>query len=127
MSIYLSFFDRRTTQIGATIESLVAKDARSALGMFADIIASPHIPTSQIGSTVAAGAVGKIDEDRIIRALMRGRSRLFNNKGKYVRNILSGVPKAQRPSNFLCADILEFLIRNRKEKIDFSVEGWPTI
>jgi hypothetical protein len=126
MSIYLSLFDRRTAHIGATIEALVAKDARSALGMFADIIASPHIPTSQIGSTAAAGSVGRMDEDRIIRALMRGRFRIFNNKGQYVRNIVSSVPKAKRPSNFLYADVLEFLIRHRKEKIDFSVEGYAS-
>jgi hypothetical protein len=126
MSIYLSLFDRRTAHIGATFEALVAKDARSALGMFADIIASPHIPTSQIGSAAAAGAIGRMEEDRIIRALMRGRFRMFNNKGNYVRNILSSVPKATRPSNFLYADLLEFLIRHRKEKVDFSVEGYAS-
>jgi hypothetical protein len=126
MSIYTSIFDRRVAHIGGVIESLVAKDARSALAMFADIIASPHIPTSHICSTAAGGNVGQMQEDRIIRALMRGRFRMFNNRSNYVRNILSSVPKAMRPSNFLYADILEFLIRHRKEKIDFSVEGYAT-
>jgi hypothetical protein len=126
LSIYTSMFDRRVAHIGGVIESLVAKDARSALAMFADIIASPHIPTSHIGSTAAGGNVGQMQEDRIIRALMRGRFRMFNNKGRYVRNILSSVPRAVRPSNFLYADILEFLIRRRKEKIDFSVEGYAS-
>ena len=51
---------------------------------------------------------------------------MFNNKSKYVNNILSSVPKAVRPSNFLYADILEFLIRHRKEKIDYSVEGYAS-
>ncbi|HZR60024.1 MAG TPA: hypothetical protein VFA80_03575 [Xanthobacteraceae bacterium] len=116
------------SHIGGVIESLVARDARGALAMFADIIASPHIPTSQIGSLAASGgAVSKIDEDRIIRALMRGRFRLFNNKSRYVHNILSSVQKSVRPSNFLYADILEFLIRHRKEKIDFSVEGYASV
>jgi GTPase SAR1 family protein len=126
MSIYVSLFDRRASQIGAALESLAAKNARSALGMFADIIASPHIPTSQIGATAAASTVARIDEDRIIRALMRGRYRLFNNRLRYIRNILAPVPGAKRPSNFLYADILEFLIRNRKVKIDFSVEGYAS-
>jgi hypothetical protein len=125
MTIYTSIFDRRVAHIGGVIESLVAKDARSALAMFADIIASPHIPTSQIGSTAAGGRVG-MREDSIIRALMRGRARIFNNKAKYVHNILSTVPKAMRPSNFLYADILELLIRRRKEKIDYSVEGYAS-
>jgi hypothetical protein len=58
---------------------------------------------------------------------MRGRYRLFgNNRGPYVRNVLAVPPNCNRPSNFLYADILEFLIRNRKAKIDFSVEGYAS-
>jgi hypothetical protein len=126
MSIYASLFDKRAANIGAALESLAGKNARSAPGMFADIIASPHVPTNQIGSAAAASEVAHIEEDRIVRALMRGRYRLFNNRPQYVRNILSPVPSAKRPSNFLYADILEFLIRNRKVKIDFSVEGYAS-
>ncbi|MGA7453679.1 MAG: hypothetical protein WBW73_21200, partial [Rhodoplanes sp.] len=125
-SIYVSLFDRKAANIGAALESLTARNARSALGMFADIIASPHIPTSQIGSTAAASEVARIEEDRIVRALMRGRYRLFNNRLRYVGNILSPAPQSMRPSNFLYADILEFLIRNRKVKIDYSVEGYAS-
>jgi hypothetical protein len=126
MSIYASLFDRRSANIGAALESLTARNARSALGMFADIIASPHIPTNQIGSTAAASSVARIEEDKIVRALMRGRCRIFNNRVKYVRNILSPGPNSIRPSNFLYADILEFLIKNRKVKIDYSVEGYAS-
>jgi GTPase SAR1 family protein len=126
MSIYASLFDNRAANIGAALESLTARNARSALGMFADIISSPHVPTSQIGSTAAASSVARIDENRIIRALMRGRYRLFNNRLQYVRNILSPPQQSVRPSNFIYADILEFLIRNRKNKIDFSVEGYAS-
>jgi hypothetical protein len=126
MSIYASLFDKRAASIGAALESLVGKNARSALGMFADIIASPHVPTNQIGSAAVASTVARIEEDRIVRALMRGRYRLFNNRLQYVRNILSPVPNSKRPSNFLYSDILEFLIRNRKVKIDFSVEGYAS-
>jgi hypothetical protein len=53
MSIYASLFDKRATKIGGALESLAGKNARNALGMFADIIASPHIPTNQIGSVAA--------------------------------------------------------------------------
>ncbi len=125
-SIHASLFDKRVSTIGAALESLAARNARNALGMFADIISSPHVPTSQIGSVVAASGVGRIDEDRITRALMRGRYRLFNNRLQYVRNILSTLPDSVRPSNFLYPDILDFLIRNRKTKIDFSVEGYAS-
>lgn len=40
---------------------------------------------------------------------------------------MSVVEDAVRPSNFLYADILEFLIRNRKVKLDFSVEGYAAV
>ena len=126
MSIYVSLFDKRAASIGAALESLAGKNARSALGMFADIIASPHVPTNQVGSTAAAAPVARIDEDGSVRALMRGRYSPFNNSLQYVRNILSPAPNSMRPSNFLYADILEFLIRNRKVKIDFSVEGYAS-
>ena len=126
LSIYATLFDKRGANIGAALESLAARNARSALGMFADLIASPHVPTNQIGSAAAARPVAHIEEDRIIRALMRGRYRLFNNKLRYVRNILAPPPQSVRPSNFIYADILEYLIRNRKVKIDYTIEGYAS-
>jgi hypothetical protein len=126
MSIHATLFDRRGASVGAALESLAARNARNALGMFADIIASPHVPTSQIGTAAAAQPVAHIEEDRVIRALMRGRYRLFNNKLKYVRNILAPPANSVRPGNFLYADILEYLIRNRKIHIDYSVEGYAS-
>jgi hypothetical protein len=122
MSIYLSLFNRAT--IGGALEALVAKDVRRALGMFADIIASPHIPTRDITRAALHSGPTRFSEDNILRALMRGRYRIFNDRGIYIRNILDVFHGAKRPSNFLYADILEFLIRNRKKKIDFSVEGY---
>ena len=55
--------------MAAALEALVAKDVRRALGMFGDIIVSPHIPTGQITSTLLGGEQ-RIQEYRIIRALM---------------------------------------------------------
>ena len=46
MRIYLSLFDSR--DMTSMLEALVAKDVRRALGMFSDIIISPHISTNQI-------------------------------------------------------------------------------
>jgi GTPase SAR1 family protein len=128
-SIYDSLFERRASTMGAQMEALVARNVRVALGMFADIIASPHIPTAQLttAAVTATSHRNQISEERILRALMRGRYRLFsNNRGQYVRNVLAVPPNCKRPSNFLYADILEFLIRNRKVKIDFSVEGYAS-
>src|ERR1051326_1296291 len=80
MSIHASLFDRRNSSIGAALASLTARNARRALGMFADIIPSPHAPTSQIGSAAAAAPVARIEEDRINRALVHGRDSFVNNR-----------------------------------------------
>jgi hypothetical protein len=122
MSIYLSLFEK--ADIGGALEALVAKDVRRALGMFADILVSAHIPASEITGAALHSGPARFAEDHILRALMRGRYRIFNDRSLYIHNILSVCRDAKRPSNFLFADILEFLIRNRKQRIDFSVEGY---
>ncbi len=127
MSIYVSLFEKRNAQVGAMLEGLVAKDVRRALGMFGDIIVSPHIPTSQItGAALSAGS-NRIPEWRVIRALMRGRGKYYSGKSIYVRNILWADPSHNRPSNLLMSDILEYLIRNRKDKIDFAQEKYALV
>lgn len=95
--------------------------------MFGDIIVSPHIPTDQIAGITMTAGKNRIQENRIIRALMRGRYKYFNGRSLYVRNILAADPQHERPSNFINADILEYLIRRRKEKIDLNQEGYARI
>jgi GTPase SAR1 family protein len=126
MSIYLSLFDDRSVKVAGALEALVAKDVRRALGMFGDIIVSPHIPTGQITSAVLGGE-HRIQENRIIRSLMRGRYKYYNGRSLYIHNVLYADPEFHRPSNLLIPDILEYLIRNRKSKIDFTQEGYATV
>jgi len=127
LGIYLSMFDRGTMQISQALEALVAKDVRRALGMFGDIIVSPHIPTDQIAGIAMTAGKNRIQENRIIRALMRGRYKYYNGRSLYVRNILAADLDHERPSNFINADILEYLIRRRKEKIDLQQEGYARV
>ena len=127
MTIYLSLFDQRSLKVASALEALVAKDVRRALGMFADILVSPHIPTSEITGTIMSGGIIRIPEYRIIRSLMRQRYRFYNGKSSYIRNVMDADLNHNRPSNFLYADILEYLIRNRKSQIDFAQEGYATI
>jgi GTPase SAR1 family protein len=127
LGIYLSMFDDRSAKIASALEALVAKDVRRALGMFGDIIVSPHIPTAQITGSVLSGGDMRIRENFIIRSLMRGRQKYYNGRSLYIRNILFADPDHNRPSNLLIPDILEYLIRNRKAKIDFTQEGYATI
>jgi GTPase SAR1 family protein len=127
LGIYLSMFDDRSAKVASALEALVAKDVRRALGMFGDIIVSPHIPTGQITSSVLSGGEMRIRENPIIRSLMRGRQKYYNGRSLYIHNILYADPDYNRPSNLLIPDILEYLIRNRKAKIDFTQEGYATI
>jgi GTPase SAR1 family protein len=127
MTIYLSLFDQRSFQVASALEALVAKDVRRALGMFADILVSPHIPTSQITGIMLTGGESRIQEFRIIRSLMRQRYKFYNGRSSYIRNIMDADPAQNRPSNLLYADILEYLIRNRKTRIDFAQEGYATV
>lgn len=127
LAIYLSLFEHRSSKIGAALEALVAKDVRRALGMFGDLLVSPHIPTNQITTAMVTHGVTRIPEYRIIRSLMRQRYKFYNGASPYIRNVLRADAEHQRPSNFLYADILEYLIRNRKAKIDFNQEGYATV
>jgi hypothetical protein len=110
MSIYLSLFDRRTVRVAAALEALVAKDVRRTLGMFGDIIVSPHIPTSQITGVALTAGENRIQENRIIRSLMRGRYKYYNGRSIYIRNILNADQNHDRLSNLLNAGVLEYLI-----------------
>jgi GTPase SAR1 family protein len=125
MSIYISLFDSR--DVASMLEALVAKNVRRALGMFSAIIISPHISTNQITGAAIAGNSFRIPERHILRALMRGRYQYFNGRDIYVHDIISADDAHSRPSNFIFCDILEYLIRNRKERIDFNQEGYVSI
>ena len=127
MTIYLSLFGQRTFKVASALEALVARDVRRALGMFADILVSPHIPTSQITGAVLSGGVNRIQEYRIIRSLMRQRYNVYNGRSSYIRNVLDADVMCERPSNLLYADILDYLIRNRKARIDFTQEGYASL
>ena len=125
MQIYLSLFDSR--DMTSMLEALVAKDVRRALGMFSDIIISPHVSTNQITGAAIAGSSFRIPERHLIRALMRGRYQYFMDKGIYIHNLLGADLTHLRPSNLISVDILEYLIRNRKERIEYNQEGYVSI
>lgn len=127
LGIYLAMFARRDRQITHVLEGIVAKDIRRALGMFGDIIVSPHVPTHELTGAALTSGRSELKEFVLLKSLMRGRYRYFNGTSKYIRNILHTSDKFVRPSNFLMPDILEFLARNRKERVDFAQEGYVLV
>lgn len=127
LGIYLAMFARRDRQITHVLEGIVAKDIRRALGMFGDIIVSPHVPTHELTGAALTSGRSEVKEFILLKSIMRGRYRYFNGSSKYIRNILHTSDKFVRPSNFLMPDILEFLSRNRKERVDFAQEGYVLV
>ena len=94
--------------------------------MFSDIIVSPHIQTHQITGAAIIGKEYKIPERHILRALLQGRYAYYaNGHSSYIHDILGADKSHVRPSNFIFCDILEYLIRNRKDKIDFFQKVMP--
>jgi hypothetical protein len=125
-SLYVTLFHRHT-QVAGAIEALAGKDVRRALSMFADLIVSRHLSESEITKVVTKPEDFGISEATIIRILMRTRYRLFSENNGYITNIFDCSPAWRRPSNFLYAEILEFLIERRKEAGDISLEGYFSI
>jgi hypothetical protein len=58
---------------------------------------------------------------------MRGRYQFFTGQSKFIHDIISADDAHARPSNFIFIDILEYLIRNRKERIEYNQEGYASI
>ncbi len=127
INLYRDLFMNKSVRMTAALESLVAKDVRRALGMFQDILLSPHVLATQLTGSALSSDSNLIKEWTIIRALMRSRYRYFNGRSKFIHNLIGIDPDNVRPSIFILPDALEFLVRNRKERIDFSLEGYATV
>lgn len=95
--------------------------------MFSDIIISPHISTNQITGAALAGGQLAIAPATILRALMRGRQQYFTGNSSYIHDIIGADDTHSRPSNFIFIDILEFLVRNRKVRMEYNQEGYISI
>ena len=110
------------------LEALVAKDVRRALGMFSDIIVSPHISTNQITGAAIAGSSYRIPERHLIRALMTEAGTSISWTGVSTSTTSSArtiaTPGRVTSSSWTSSNIS---IRNRKERIEFNQEGYVTI
>ena len=95
--------------------------------MFQDILLSPHVLATQLTGSALSAESELIKEWTIIRALMRSRYRYFSGRSKFIHNLIGVDLDHARPSLFTIADVLEFLVRHRKERIDFSLEGYATV
>ena len=121
--LYDSLFDRRGN-IARVLEALAGRDVRRALEMFASIITSGHLSTTAIAShTLGSGAV-PLEEEAILKILMRTNRRLFSKDSGFIQNIFFYDDFCEKPDNFLLVEILFFLFRNRKTVGAIGLEGY---
>lgn len=126
-TFYSALFDNKNVKMTAILESLVARNVRRALSMFQEIILSPHVLASEATGASFSSKSRLVREHTVVRALMRERYKYYNNRSKFVFNLLKVDENLARPNIFIYSDIVEYLVRNRKSKIDFSIEGYATV
>jgi len=124
--LYNSLFDRRRN-IARVLEAIAGKDVRRALEIFVAIITSGYLSTTVIASNTLGSGDVSLKEHTILRILMRTNRRFFSpESGGFVHNIFSFDENFEKPDNFLIAEILYFLLRNRKVLGQINLEGYFT-
>jgi hypothetical protein len=123
--LYSDIFDRKRN-ISRVLEALAGRNVRRALDMFISIITSGHVSVTAVTSTVMGGSGVGITEHDVLKILMRTEYNFFSDHSGFVTNIFACDPEWQKPSNFLLADILYFLARQRKRIGQIGLEGYFT-
>ncbi len=121
-AIYLSLF-KPSRKIRLILEALAGRDVRRALEMFADILTSGHLDDKLIIS-ITQGAKKELSERLIIRVLMRTSHRYYASAHGYTENVFATPEGSASANNFLLIELLEYLIRHRKSKLSFAIEGY---
>jgi hypothetical protein len=124
-TLYVEVFGSNRN-ISRVLESIAGLDVRKALDMFASIITSGHLSTSQITSSVKGGKEFPITEPIVLRILMRTEYRLFSDISGFVTNIFHFDIKWDKPDNFLLCECLFFLALNRTRVGQLGIEGFFT-
>jgi hypothetical protein len=94
-------------QVGRIVDALAERDVREALGMFARILASGHFDADRVIG-IGVGGNSTIENDRLIKILMRADYRLYSEQSGFIHNIF-WTPAEQFTGNaFLTAEVLGF-------------------
>ena len=125
-AIYSEVF-QRPRNISTVLEALSGRNVREALGMFMSIITSGHMPEDLITSIATGSPVTSIPEYRIIKILMRGDYRFYNENSGFISNIFYCDNNWERPSNFIISEILFWLIGKRKVAGDNGHMGYFSV
>lgn len=124
--IFQEVFDRQdnTSRI---IQGLAGRDVRRALEIFESVLRSGHLGDDVITSRVQGGVPSSIEEDTILRALMRGEYRFHSDNSGYVKNVFYCDVDWVRPSNFLLVDLLYELYARRLKVGAVGLQGYHSV
>ena len=125
-AIYVEVF-QRPRNVSTILEALSGRNVRQALDMFMAIITSGHMPEDLITSVARGHTAQEIPEYRLIKILMRGDHRFFNDNVGFVSNIFYCNSDWKRPNNFLIPEILFLLIGKRKVAGDNGHLGYFSV
>ena len=105
------------------MDALAERDVRDALGMFARSLASGHFNADRIIG-IGTGSKIQIEDDLLIKILMRADYRLFSNRSGFIHNLF-WVPRENFSGNvFLTPEVLGFFAQQRSVGIDNVAGYW---
>lgn len=108
------------------LQGLAGRDVRRALDIFFKVLISGHLTNEQITSVGVGGLSFPIDDNLMLRTLMREDYRFFHNGSGYIRNIFYFDPDWSGADNFILPELLYFLAANLKTRGNIGLEGFFT-
>ncbi len=125
-TVYSEIFER-PRNIARVIEALAARNVRQSLDMFMSILTSGHMPEDVLTKIALGHEFAGLNEFTLIKILMRGDGRFFTDTSGFIANIFYCDSTWKRPSNFICVEILFWLIGMRKVKGDNGHMGYFSV
>lgn len=108
------------------LQGLAGRDVRRALDIFFKVLISGHLTNERITSVGVGGESFPIDDNLMLRTLMREDYRFFHNGSGYIRNIYFFDRAWTGADNLLIPEILYFLAANLKTRGNIGLEGFFT-
>jgi len=122
-TLYLDIF-RSQRRVSWLLEALAGRDVRKSLEMFTRLLMSGHLDERVITGTILGSSSFFISDTLIIKMLMKTDYLYFADDHGFVTNVFYCDPEWSRPSNFLIAEALHFLVMRRKKTGDAGWQGY---
>lgn len=126
VEIYIEVFDRQQNT-AKIIQGLAGRDVRKALEIFESILRSGHLSEEAITSKVRGAGAFEVNEDVVLKTLMRTDYRFHSMNSGFITNILYCDTDWDRPSNFIISDVLFWLHERRDRVGEIGLAGFHSL